>query len=71
MPKRTESTDGGVRNTPVSLAPLSFEEALEGLLRVAPPPKDERVEPEPEREPPQEPPRRKRQPKRDKEQGSR
>ena len=40
----------------LSLAPLSFEEALEGLLKVAPPPKDE----QPEREPPREKPTRKR-----------
>jgi len=27
----------------LTLAPLSFEEALEGLLQVPPPPKDERA----------------------------
>ncbi len=36
---------------PLTLAPLSFEEALTGLLQVAPPPKDERPEPEPEDKP--------------------
>lgn len=53
----------------LTLAPLSFEEALEGLLQVPPPPKDERPEPDPGREPPREKLPRKRQPKQDKEGG--
>lgn len=61
MAKRKEPSD----EKKISLAPLSFEEALEGLLQVAPPPKDE----PPERKPPKEPPRRKRQPKPDAKQG--
>lgn len=53
----------------ISLAPLSFEEALTGLLQVAPPPKDDAPEPEPDT-PPQKQPR-KRKAKQDNEQGSR
>lgn len=51
----------------LSLAPLGFEEALRGLLEVAPPPKGERPEPEPEDKP-----KRKGRPKKaDSEKGSR
>lgn len=49
----------------LGLAPLYFEEALADLLQAAPPPKDERPEPEPGRRPSKEPPHRKRQPKQD------
>lgn len=65
------SEDGGTSGDQkkLSLAPLSFEEALEGLLQVSPPPKDERPDPDPGREPPKEPPRRQRQPKPDAKQG--
>lgn len=41
----------------ITLAPLSFEEALRGLLEVAPSPQDDR--PEPERERPKRPRKRK------------
>lgn len=53
----------------LSLAPLSFEEALTGLLQVAPPPKDDAPETEPESPPAKQP--RKRKTQQDKESGSR
>lgn len=64
-PRSTRAQDQSL-----SLAPLSFEEALSGLLQVAPPDKDDA--PAPEREP--EPPAKrqgKHKPKQDKEKGSR
>lgn len=54
----------------ISLAPLSFEEALTGLLQVAPPPKDDAPETGREPAPPQKQPR-KGKAKQDNEKGSR
>jgi len=61
MPKRTARGDGDVQGTPLSLAPLSFGEALTGLLQVAPPPKDDT--PELAHEPPLQQSPRKRKPR--------
>lgn len=63
MPKRTASRSGESRDMPLTLAPLSFEEALTGLLQGAPP-KDDAPEQEPETEPPRKRPT-ERKPKRD------
>lgn len=54
-PRNTRSQE-----QPLTLAPLDFEEALRGLLEVAPPPKGERPEPEPG---PEDRPKRKGRPK--------
>lgn len=39
----TNKNEKRKRPDPLTLAPLSFEEALEGLLQVPPPPKDEKA----------------------------
>jgi len=66
MDKPKKPTD----DSKLSLAPLSFEEALTDLLQVAPPPKDDAPEPEREPQPPAKRPS-KPKPKQDKEKGSR
>lgn len=60
---------GKAQGEPLTLAPLSFEEALTGLLQVAPPTKDDAPETAPESPPAKQP--RKRKMKQDKECGSR
>lgn len=48
--EKPDNRDDYTRPDRVSLRPLSFEEALRGLLQVAPPPKDDAREPDPEPE---------------------
>lgn len=69
MPRRTASDARETRDTRLTLAPLSFEEALTGLLQVAPPPKDDTSEAESESPPAKQP--RKRKTKQNEESGSR
>lgn len=67
--KKPDNRDEHTRPDRVSLRPLSFEEALTGLLQVAPPPKDDAPEAEPESPPAKQP--RKHKTRQDKESGSR
>lgn len=67
--KKPDNRDEHTRSERISLRPLSFEEALTGLLQVAPPLKDDAPETAPESPPAKQP--RKRKTKQGEEKGSR